>query len=86
MILLTRCQQRLRMAAVRSRHGRCADLESCLLSGERWIYVNQQSLLTIGEELSRPADGGGGIQSVTAPQGRPDGWGELGQLVERVVT
>lgn len=32
------------MAAVRSGHGRCADLESRLLSGERWIYVDQQSL------------------------------------------
>jgi hypothetical protein len=36
------------MAAVRSGHGRCADLESRLLSGERWIYVDQQSLLKIG--------------------------------------
>jgi len=33
------------MAAVRSGHGRCADLASRLLSGERWIYVDQQSLL-----------------------------------------
>jgi hypothetical protein len=33
------------MAAVRRGHGRCADLESRLLSGERWIYVDQQSLL-----------------------------------------
>lgn len=36
------------MAAVRSGHGRCADLESRLLSGERWIYVDQQSLLKNG--------------------------------------
>ena len=36
------------MAAVRSGHGRCADLESRLLSGERWIYVDQQSLLKSG--------------------------------------
>jgi len=30
------------MAAVRSGHGRCADLESRLLSGERWIYVDHK--------------------------------------------
>ncbi len=30
------------MAAVRSGHGRCADLESRLLSGGRWIYVDQE--------------------------------------------
>jgi hypothetical protein len=36
------------MAAVRSGHGRCADLASRLLSGERWIYVDQQSLLKSG--------------------------------------
>jgi hypothetical protein len=29
----------------RNRHGRCADLEARLLSGQRWIYVDQQSLL-----------------------------------------
>ena len=37
------------------------------------------------EELSRPVDGGGGVQSVTAPPGDRIGMGELGQLVERVV-
>jgi hypothetical protein len=40
------------MAAVRGGHGRCADLESRLLSGERWIYVDQQSLLKIGSALA----------------------------------
>lgn len=41
----------------RNGHGRCADLESRLLSGQRWIYVDQQSLLKIGRSAPRPRSG-----------------------------
>jgi putative transposase len=49
-----------------------------------WTAQQARNLL-MDEELSRHVDGGGGVQSVTAPPGDRIGMGELGQLVERGV-